>query len=97
MSESKTNRPKEKGIPIEELNRETLQKLGFIKEERNKDEPLDAKFISLGKVWKALENLTKGDARWVCREVLAHLTGRIETRGGDRAHKEKINDPRGRK
>jgi len=50
--------------------------------EATKDLPVDERFASLGKVFVLVSTLTQGDARWVCQEVLRHLTGRGERRGG---------------
>ncbi len=46
------------------------------------DLPVDARYAILGKVFVLVSTLTQGDARWVCQEVLRHLTGRGERRGG---------------
>ncbi|MFH1088211.1 MAG: hypothetical protein V1737_06485 [Chloroflexota bacterium] len=72
------------GIPIEELDEETIERMGLRehKDSYTATQPLEAKHIALGRVWQALSKLNQGDARWVCKEVLRKLTGRDETRGG---------------
>lgn len=77
-------------VPIGELDSATIERLGLarIKQIYTADQPLEPKYVALGKAWKALAPLTQGDARWVCREVLKHLLGREETRGGRRSRKE---------
>ena len=74
-------------VHIEDLPPEVRDKVLGIEREFTADQPVDDKLAVLGKVFVLVSGLTQGEARWVCREILRHLAGRIETRGGYRPRK----------
>ena len=64
-----------KGIPIEQLDEETREKLGL---PQKQTQFVSDNLVVLGKVLKSLKGLTKQDALWIVNQVKGYIEGKPE-------------------